>query len=126
MNFNLPWGWELGKEWHLQTRLDSSAGSLGETGCNAAILTGGASLVLGRERFPVSCELGVSPTLLSQSGFETKDFGMDLQFTSHLGLNWDLAAHWRLSYRIQHMSNAGLAAQNPGLNLHMISLSYVF
>jgi hypothetical protein len=39
---------------------------------------------------------------------------MDFQFICHLGLNWDFATHWRLSYRYQHMSNADLALENPG------------
>jgi hypothetical protein len=51
---------------------------------------------------------------------------MDFQFTSHLGVNWDFAPHWRVGYRFQHMSNAGLATPNPGLNLHIFSVSYRF
>jgi hypothetical protein len=41
-------------------------------------------------------------------------------------LNWDFATHWRLGYRFQHMSNAGLSQPNPGLNMHMFALSYLF
>jgi hypothetical protein len=52
--------------------------------------------------------------------------GTDIQFTSHVGLNWDFAAHWRLGYRFQHMSNADLSRDNPGLNMHLFALSYVF
>ena len=125
-NWNLPWGWDLGKEWHLQSRLDLSIGWLGDRGNNAAIGTVGPSLVLGHERWPVSMEGGVSPTLLSRTGFGSKEFGTDFQFTTHIGLNWDFAPHWRLGYRFQHMSNAGLASKNPGLNLHFFALSYVF
>jgi len=54
--WNLPWGWDLGKEWHLQSRLDLSAGWLGDSGDNAAIGSIGPSVVLGRERWPVSLE----------------------------------------------------------------------
>jgi hypothetical protein len=125
-NWNLPWAWDLGREWHLQSRLDFTAGWLGDRGNNAAIGTAGPSLALSRERLPLSLDGGVSPTLLSRSEFGSKDFGMDYQFTSHVGLNWDFAPHWRLSYRFQHMSNAGLASPNPGLNMHMFGLSYVF
>jgi lipid A 3-O-deacylase len=125
-NWNLPWGWDLGKEWHLQTRLDFSAGWLGDQGDNAAIGTVGPSLVLRRERLPVSLEGGISPTLLSQYDFESRNFGTYFQFTSHVGLNWDFAAHWRLGYRFQHMSNAGLASHNRGLNMHLFALSYLF
>jgi len=125
-NWNLPWGWDLGKEWWLQSRLDFSAGWLGDQVVNGAIGTGGPTLVLGRERLPVSLEGGVSPTVLSPAEFPSKDFGMNFQFTSHIGLNWDFATHWRLSYRFQHMSNAGLAPSNPGLNLHVLGISYLF
>jgi lipid A 3-O-deacylase len=125
-NWNLPWGWDLGKQWRLQSRLDFSAGWLGDQGDNAAIGTAGPTVVLSRGRLPVSLEAGLSPTLLSRSEFPSKNLGMDFQFTGHVGLNWDFATHWRLSYRYQHMSNADLAPQNPGLNLHMFGLSYVF
>jgi lipid A 3-O-deacylase len=125
-NWNLPWGWDLGREWRLQTRLDFSAGWLGDHDKSAAIGTAGPSLVLSRARLPVSLEGGISPTLLSQSDFDSRDFGTYFQFTSHVGLNWDFAEHWRLGYRLQHMSNAGLGSHNRGLNMHLFSLSYVF
>jgi lipid A 3-O-deacylase len=125
-NWNLPWGWDLGKEWHLQSRLDLSLGWLGDRGNNAAIGSAGPSVLLGRESLPVSVEGGVSPTFLSRHEFGSKDFGTDFQFTSHVGVNWDFAPHWRLGYRFQHMSNAGLASKNPGLNMHLFALSYLF
>jgi hypothetical protein len=125
-NWFLPWGWDLGKEWQLQTRLDLSAGWLGDSSQNAAVFTLGPTVILRQERWPVSLEVGVSLTLLSSYTFENKDLGMDFQFTSHVGLNWDFAKHWRLSYRFQHMSNADLATSNPGLNMHMLGLSYLF
>ena len=125
-NWNLPRGWDLGKEWWLHSRLDLSAGWLGDQGVNGAIGTAGPTLVLGRERLPVSLEGGVSLTGLSPAQFPSKDFGMNFQFTSHVGLNWDFATHWRLSYRFQHMSNAGLSPSNPGLNLFVVGLSYLF
>ena len=118
--------WDLGKEWHLQSRLDLSAGWLGDHGDNAAIGTLGPSLVLSRERLPVSLEGGSARRFSAGTTSVEKDLGTDFQFTSHVGLNWDFAPHWRLGYRFQHMSNAGLASHNPGLNMHMFGLSYVF
>ena len=103
-----------------------SLGWLGERGQDAFIGTAGPILVLGRTRLPLSFELDVSPTILSSDHFEGLDFGMRLQFTTALGLNWDFARHWRLGYRAQHMSNGGLATPNLGLNMHIFSLSYVF
>jgi hypothetical protein len=126
MNWNLPWGWDLGRDWHLQSRADLSAGWLGDRSDDAAIGTVGPSVLLRWGRFPVTLEGGSGPTLLSQSDFGAKDFGIPFQFTSHVGLNCDLTSHWRLGYRFQHMSNAGLDAHNPGLNMHLFGLSYLF
>ena len=125
-NWNLPWGWELGKEWHLQTRLDFAVGWLAQGSDNGAVGSLGPSVVLSRARWPVSLDGGVSPTVLSRCDYGMKNFCTEIQFTSHFGVNWDFASHWRLSYQFQHMSNADLGAQNPGLNLHLLGLSYVF
>lgn len=126
LNFDLPWAWSLGQGWRLQSRLDLSAGWLGDPGGNAFIGTCGPSLLFALEYFPLSFEAGVSPTFLSRDEFETKNFSTLLQFTSHLGVNWEVSSHFRLSYRFQHMSNAGLGDPNPGLNLHMLEVSYRF
>jgi hypothetical protein len=125
-NWNLPWQWDLGREWHLQSRLDSSLGWLGDSRANAAIGSAGFSLRLNWKNFPVSVEAGVSPTFLTRENFGTKNFGDPVQFISHVGVNWDFTSHLRLSYRFQHMSNAGLDKSNPGLNLHLIGISYLF
>jgi lipid A 3-O-deacylase len=125
-NLNLPWDWDLGKEWHLQSRLDLSVGWLGDHGNDAAVGSLGPSVVLSRAGWPVSFEGGSSPTLLSTHDFGSKHLGTDFQFTSHVGLNWDFAEHWRVGYRFQHMSNAGLASDNPGINMHLFGLSYIF
>ena len=126
VNMNLPWGWDVGKEWHVQSRLDLSLGWLGARGNDAIIGGAGPSFVLSRARLPLSFEAGVSPTGMSRSAFGTEDLGAECQFTLHIGLNWDFARHWRVGYRYQHMSNANLGHPNPGLNMHMLALSYVF
>ncbi|HZR21306.1 MAG TPA: acyloxyacyl hydrolase [Verrucomicrobiae bacterium] len=122
----LPWNWDLGSHWLLRSRFDSSLGWLGEADANAAIGSLGPTLVFARENLPVTFEGGVSATGLSRSDFRDKNFGDLFQFTSHVGLNFDMAARFRLSYRFQHMSNAGLSSHNPGLNMHMFGMSYVF
>ena len=125
-NWNLPWGWDLGREFHLQSRLDLSAGWLNAHDQDAAIGTLGPSLVVSRAQWPVSLAGGLSPTFLSTHEFGEDNLGTRVQFTSHIGLNLDFARHWRVGYRFQHMSNAGLSTPNPGLNMHMFALSYLF
>ena len=122
---NLPWKWDLGKEWYLQSRLDFSAGWLANSVDDAAVFTTGPSFLVGRQRLPFSFEVGFSPTLLSNHDFGTRNFGTPFQFTSHFGLNWDLG-HFRVGYRFQHMSNADISQNNPGLSMQMVALSYRF
>jgi len=124
LNYNL-WGWHLSTNWHLQSRIDLSAGWLGQHGDNAFIGTLGPSLEFSRARFPLSLEAGFSPTYISSYHFGTTDLGANAQFTSHIGLNWDIS-HLRLGYRFQHMSNAGIREPNPGFNLHVVSVGYLF
>jgi hypothetical protein len=126
VNCNLPWRWDLGADFGLQTGLNFSAGTLGDNTQNAFMGTVGPSLLLNYRNWPISLEAGTGPTLLSQSTFGSKDYGSIFQFTSYIGLNWDFARHWRLSYDFQHMSNAHLADHNPGLNMHVFGLSYLF
>jgi hypothetical protein len=126
VNWNLPWGWDLGPLWHLQSRTDVSAGWIGESSEDAAIVTAGLSLVLTRQRSPLSFEAGLSPTALTHYDFPSKNFGIPFQFTTHVGFNLDVSSRIRFSYRFQHMSNGGLGDRDPGLNLHMLGLSYLF
>ena len=126
LNWALPWRWDVSREGWLQTRLDLSAGWLGDRRTDAFIGTLGPSIILGRNKFPVSLEAGISPTIISRYQFATRDLGSLFQFTSHVGLNLDILSNLRLGYRFQHMSNAGISHSNPGLNLHIVGVSYLF
>jgi lipid A 3-O-deacylase len=125
-DWNLPWKLESESGWFLQTKLTLSAGWLGGNGINAAEGTLAPALGVGKRHFPVWLEGGIGPTWISEYQFSSANFGEQLQFTSFLGVNVDITSHWRFGYRFQHMSNAGLAKSNPGLNLNMLALSYAF
>ena len=125
-DWNLPLRTESDSGWFLQTKLNLTVGGLSGNGVDAVTGTLGPALSFGKRRFPLSLEGGISPTLISAYRFGTIDFGRELQFTSYIGLNLELTEHWRLGYRFQHMSNAGMAASNPGLNMKMFALSYAF
>jgi len=122
----LPFGWDLGREWHVRPRLETSAGWLGDNTHDAAIGSFGSAFVFSRGTFPLSLEAGLNLTLISHWEFEERDLATPLQFTTHIGLNADLSRRYRLTYRYQHMSNNGFSKPNPGLNLHLFGLCYVF
>jgi lipid A 3-O-deacylase len=132
VNWDLPWSWDLGSTWLVQSRLDLSAGWLGRNGRDGGLGAIGPALALGHGRFPLWLEGGVDATVLTRTKFGpgdqggSKDFGIPFQFTSHIGVYYDVASRVRLGYRFQHMSNAGLGSPNPGLTLHVFYASYVF
>jgi hypothetical protein len=125
-NWAVPVRWDLGAQWEVGLSLDLALGWLGGGSKSGVIGSFGPVFELRRGPIPVAIHVGSSPTLLSEHDYPSKDFGGDFQFTSHAGIDWDFARHFRLSYQFQHMSNAGLYSHNPGLNLHMFGLSYVF
>ncbi len=62
------------------------------------------------------------PAFLSESRLSDIDLGSRIEFLSSLGLEWEFAENWRLSYRFAHLSNAGISNKNPGLNLHLFGI----
>jgi Lipid A 3-O-deacylase (PagL) len=126
VDHSLPWNWDLGRDWRLRTYLDLSAGWLNRSDTDTFIGSLGPGLRIQHERCPVSLDGGVSPTVISTHKFGRLDLGDWFQFTSHVGLNWDIGDHWRVGYRYQHMSNAGISSHNPGLNMQMLAFSFRF
>lgn len=125
-DLNLPWQWNVYSDWRFQPRIDASAGWLEGEHADAFIGTVGPLVELRPGKFPLALEGGSSPTILSRDRFGAKNFGEQFQFTSHIGLTWYITEHISVGYRFQHMSNAGIAHPNPGLNLQMLELSYSF
>jgi lipid A 3-O-deacylase PagL len=123
---NLHWRWHSDSGWHLQTRLDLSAGALRRRGDEGFVGTLGPTLVLGKGDFPLTFEAGFSPTILSKDEFRGVNFGVPFQITSHAGFGCRIYKQLSAGYRFQHMSNVSISEHNPGLNLHLFELSYRF
>jgi len=124
--FDLPWVREWGSGWRLETWLDTAVGWLDDGDAGTAFGRIGPALTLSKAQFPVSLAGGLSPTFLGRDQFGGTDLGSSVQFSTHIGLNADLGGRWRIGYRFQHVSNAGLGSPNPGLDLQMFSVSFRF
>ena len=124
--WEVPWECDVGKQWRFMPKLEMSLGGLTGHGESGFVGTLGPVVVLRPKDAPVYLEGGFRPTVLSREVFGDRDLGSHFQFTSHLGLGWDLSDRWTLSYRFQHTSNAGLGHANPGLNMNLVGLGYRF
>jgi hypothetical protein len=67
-----------------------------------------------------------SGSFLGRNHLGGRNLGCAFQFTSHVGLMWEVIPRWELGYRAQHISNAGIGSDNPGLNSHFAVLAWRF
>lgn len=93
---------------------------------HATILAIGPKLELLYRNYPVALELSWKIAGLSEYRFEEEDLGGKFQFISGLGFVHRLGQTWQIGYRFQHISNAGLRSENPGLDQHMLSIASRF
>jgi lipid A 3-O-deacylase len=124
--WELPWHWKIYSECYLLPAADISAGSLWNENGEGFVGTLGPVVEVHFGKFPVMLEGGSSPSLLSRNNFGRINFGDRFQFTSHIGVQWDITKHFSVDWRFQHMSDAGIAEPNPGLNMQMFSANFRF
>lgn len=120
----LPWQFDLGNG-QVRTRLDLGGGYLEADGDRGGWLAAGIDLVYFPGLGPIELEMGLRPAWLTDYTYGHDDFGCNVQFITHAGV----ALQYRgmtIGYRFQHMSNAGLDDHNPGIEMHLVSLSSRF
>jgi lipid A 3-O-deacylase len=78
--------------------------------------------------FAPFAEIGVGAHGHTEDGISDEDFDIPFAFGSHIGLGARFGAQGRYEviYRFQHLSNAGLGDENPGINFHAVQLGYHF
>jgi len=122
----LPWRYDFSPNWSIHTQVNAAVGCLRDPGHDAFIGSFGPGIMFTRQGWPFVLDAGIAPTYISRPDFGSKELGTNAQFTSHGGVGFDVLPFLRVGYRFQHMSNGGLGKKNPGLNLHMVAVSYVF
>jgi hypothetical protein len=122
--WRLPWSMGDSTRWGLESGMEFSAGWLTTGAKHGAVGTIGVGLGWRLRDLPLQLTGGTGVTWISRHRFEDRDFGMPFQFTSHIGFAWEIGPRIQLGYRFQHMSNAGLARSNPGLDLHALTIRY--
>lgn len=124
--WNLPWSWNLAPNWSLFTYLEANAGMLRGGGETAFVGSIGPGIYLTGLKNKISIFMGVNPTVISKHTFGDENLGGPIQFTSHIGIDFNFLQHVTFGYRLQHMSNFVFYDSNPGLNLHMLEIGFNF
>ena len=123
---DLPWSWPLWTDWTLTAYLEANAGVLTGGGSEAFVGSVGPGFYFTGLKDSIGIYLGVNPTIISRHRFGDDDLGGPFQFTSHIGIDFNITRHFAAGYRLQHMSNFVFYDSNPGLNLHMLEAVYRF
>jgi hypothetical protein len=126
LNWTLPWERQIASDWRIGIFLEANAGALHGGSETAFVGSAGPGIHFSGFGGKIDIPLGVNPTVISNHTYGDVDFGGTFQFTSHVGLNVKFTQHFMMSYRLQHMSNAGIYKPNPGVNIHMLGIGYRF
>lgn len=128
--YGLPWDWRGSSGWGLTPQVTSSLGVLNGGGEIGFIGSVGTALVLNKRGSGFTTDLGINANLLDRRQFGSMDFGSILQFGAYIGINYCFDNGLKVGYRIQHISNGHIiypeSTPNPGLDMHMLGISYVF
>jgi len=128
--YGLPWEWRTVSGWGVAPRVDVSLGVLEGAGQVGLIGALGPALTLDKPDGGFSTDLGINADILERRHFGRQDFGRILQFGAYLGVNYRFASGIKIGYRLQHISNGHILypkdTPNPGLDMHLFGLSYVF
>lgn len=124
--YRLPWEWRWWDTVDLSTRLTMFGGVLMGGGEHGALGGGGLEFVFGLGDTGLEVRLGSALTLLSDYTYGDEDLGGTIQFTSHIGLDYWFLENWSATARVQHMSNASIYSDNPGVDIVMLGLRYQF
>jgi hypothetical protein len=128
--YGLPWEWRGASGWGVTPNANISLGIL-NGGAKAEFITSvGTAIVLNKPEPGFSGDFGINANMLNRRHFADQDFGSILQFGAYLGANYLLTNGIKIGYRLQHISNGHIfypnGTPNPGLDMHMIGISYVF
>ncbi len=136
--FQKHWGKSLilNHYWELSGYWDTSIGiwNTETSSSNKNILDVGFTPVLrctftGLRNSTPYLEAGVGAHVLSHSSVSSfRQLGSAFEFGEHFGIGILIGRRNRfdLSYRFQHLSNAGLNAPNRGINFHILRLGHYF
>jgi len=134
----IQWNWSKplyqGAAWQLSPYWDLGFGywrNDGFPGRNQDITEIGLTPVLRLQRNRLEglyAELGLGAHLMSHTTIGDKRMSTQFQFGNHLGVGYRFGVKraFDLSYRYQHLSNAGIKRPNNGINFNQIRLQYHF
>lgn len=128
--YDLPWEYRHSSGWGVTPNANISLGVLDGAGESNFIGSLGTAIVFNKQAPGFSTDLGINANLLNKRHYGSQDFGSILQFGAYLGVYYRFTDGLKIGYRLQHISNGHIfypnGTPNPGLDLHLFGVSYMF
>ena len=124
----LPWNWQLWETLEVSTGFTATGGVLAGGGDAGVLGASGIEFTFGslKRRSPITIRAGSAVTLISEERYGDENLGGPVHFTSHISLHYRLIEHLNAVARYQHMSNAGIDDDNPGIDMVMLDIVFWF
>jgi hypothetical protein len=123
-NRYLPYKWNWSIFPSIVPRVEASVAALTRENDFGLITSVGPGLEFLFLQGQIGFDLGISAALITRDEYTTTELGGPIHFISHIGTRFHITEQIAISYRFQHMSNAGIDEVNPGLNLSIFELTY--
>jgi len=125
--WNTPYAWRPTETSTVSLRVETDAGVLAGDDETGAVFRAGPALAADFDALPLDVSLASAPTFLTEDEYgDAFDLGGNFHLTSSVTATYAIDAHWSVGYRFQHTSNAGLEDENPGLNMHFLSIRFAY
>lgn len=122
--WSLPWSHRWPSGWTVIAALEVTAGLIEGEGDSGFVGSVGPGIRLTAPNQRLDLSFGVNPTYLSRHTFGDVELGGPIGFTTHVDADLHLGSRWIVGCRWQHMSNANIYPNNPGVNHIMIAVGY--
>ncbi len=125
--YGLPYSWQWDPGWEIETGISFNSGVLMDGEDDSAII-GSLGLVLYVISPVKWLEFIISQraALMTDHVFDEEDLGGAFIFIEYIGVNINLLPELTIGCYYQHMSNAGIYGNNPGVNLQIFEIRYLF
>ncbi len=125
--YGLPFSWQWDSGWKIETGASFNAGILMDVDYDSA-LVGSTGVVLYLSSPLKWLELAISQrvALMTDHVFGKENLGGAFIFIEYIGINFYLQPELTIGCYYQHMSNAGIYGDNPGVNLQIFEIRYLF
>jgi hypothetical protein len=120
------WSWNVYKQIKLNLAIETAIGGLDGEDKTAVYGRIAPVAEIHFAESPISLVFSSGPSVHSEDKWDNYDIGGRFQFTSSAGFRWSFDQAWELGYHFQHTSNADIYDHNPGLDMHIVSVTHIF